>query len=185
MTPSLAIVKDDPSAICHAVKEMAARTDALLTSGGAGRGDYDMVARALGKIGWKEVFHRIRIGPGKTVGFGLLGEKPVFILPGGPPSNAIAFLQVALPGLLALSGHPNPGLRTIKGRLGCALMKGDIDWTDFFFGTITFEDGLPVFNPQKKLSRLATIAGATAIAAIPEGYDHLPEGSIIDVQVLD
>lgn len=185
MTPSLAIAKDDPSAIYHALRELAAHTDALLTSGGAGMGDFDVVASALGQLGWRQGFHRIRIGPGKTVGFGMLDEKPVFILPGGPPSNVMAFLQVALPGLLALSGHPNPGLRVIKARLASALQGGHRDWTDFFYGTLRFGDGLPAFFPEKKLSRLATIAVATAIASIPEGHDHLPEGSVIDVQVLE
>lgn len=185
MIPSLAIVRDDPSAIYDALRQLAARSDAILTSGGAGMGDYDLVAHALGQLGWMEVFHRVRIGPGKTVGFGMLDRKPIFILPGGPPSNAMAFLQVALPGLLALSGHPEPRLPTIKARLGSPLTKGDPEWTDFFFGTLIFGDGLPEFRPQKKLSRLATIASATAIAWIPEGHDHLPEGAIIRVQMLD
>ena len=136
-------------------------------------------------MGWRKVFHRIRIGPGKAAGFGMLNGKPVFVLPGGPPSNANAFLQVALPGLLALSGHPNPGLPRIKAMLAAPLLKGDCEWTDFFFGTLSFDGELPTFVPQKKRSRLVTISDATAIASIPEGFDHLPEGSIIDVQVLD
>lgn len=185
MTPVLRIVKDDPDAIRTTLQDLSSRTDAVLTSGGAWMGDYDMVAYVLGQIGWIEVFHRIRIGPGKAVGFGMLAGKPVFLLPGGPPSNAMAFLQVALPGLLALSGHPSPGLPTVKARLASPLTKGDRDWTDFFFGTLTFDDVIPAFHPQEKRSRLATIASATAIASIPEGYDHLPEGSLIEVQVLN
>lgn len=185
MKPTLAIVRDDPAAMQSTLQEISAHTDAILTSGGAWTGDRDLVAHALGELGWEKVFHRIRIGPGKAVGFGLLNAKPVFVLPGGPPSNIIAFLQVALPGLLALSGHPSPGLPGMRARLASALEGGDREWTDFFFGTLTFDDGSPTFTPEKKTSRLSSIAETNAVASIAEGYDRLPEGSIIEVQLLN
>lgn len=184
MKPSLVTVRDQYDAIAAAVQQMSDRADALVTSGGAWKGDHDLMARVLRDLGWTKVFHRIRIGPGKAAGFGLLNEIPVFILPGGPPSNLVGFLQIALPGLLALSGHPNPGLPRVHAHLATDLTGGDPDWTDFFFGTLTGENGLPVFHPMKKRSRLASIAGATALAAIPEGYDHLEAGSVVPVQVL-
>jgi molybdopterin molybdotransferase len=143
-----------------------------------------MVAQILAELGWKQVFHRIRMGPGKAVGFGMLDKKPVFVLPGGPPSNLMAFLQIALPGLLALSGHANPGLPRIDARLAYDLRDGTTDWTDFFFGTLEFGGGLPVFYPMKKRSRLSSIAEAAAVASIPEGQDYLPKGSVTSVQLL-
>ena len=166
------------------IKKLSHETDAVITSGGAWTGDHDIVAKVLEELGWKEIFHRIRIGPGKAVGFGILNEKPVFILPGGPPSNLMGFLQIALPGLLALAGHTNPGLPTAKARLASDLKESDPDWTDFFFGTLEPDDGLPAFYPLNKRSRLSSISRATAIASIPEGQDHLLEGSVIYVQLL-
>ena len=147
-------------------------------------GDRDMMARVLKGLGWKEVFHWIRIGPGKAVGFGMLNEKPVFILPGGPSSNLMAFLQIALPGLLTLSGHTNPSLPRVEAKLASDLRGYDPEWTDFFFGTLDFGDGLPTFYPLKTRSRLRSIAEATAVASIPEGQDHLPRGSAVYVQLL-
>lgn len=184
MKTRLAIVDDDYDAVIKALKILSDETDAVITSGGAWTGDRDMAAPALEGLGWKEVFHRIRIGPGKAVGFGMLNKKPIFILPGGPPSNLMSFLQIALPGLLALSGHTNPGLPGINARLASELGEGDPDWTDFFFGTLEFGDGLPAFYPMKKRSRLSSIAEATAVASIPEGQDYLSEGSVICVQLL-
>jgi molybdopterin molybdotransferase len=184
MKSLMAIVKDDHEAIFSALKVLSEETDAVITSGGAWTGDFDMVAQVLEKLGWKEVFHRIRIGPGKAVGFGILEKKPVFILPGGPPSNLMGFLQIALPGLLALSGHTNTGLPAINARLASEISDGKSDWTDFFFGTLELGDGLPTFHPMKKRSRLSSIAKATAVASIPEGQDCLLEGSVINVQLL-
>ncbi len=184
MKARMAIVRDDHDAVADALERLAGETDAVITSGGAWTGDRDLVAQVLDGLGWKEIFHRIRIGPGKAVGFGTLEGKPVFILPGGPSSNLMGFLQIALPGLLAHSGHADPGLQRISARLASELKGHDPGWTDFFFGTLEYGDGLPTFHSLKKGSRLVSIAEATAIASIPEGESHLPAGSIADVQLL-
>ena len=185
MKYSTVIVKDDYDAIFSTIKTLSGETDAVITSGGAWTGDRDMVVKVLEGLGWKKVFHRIRIGPGKAVGFGILDEKPVFILPGGPPSNLMGFLQIALPGLLFLSGRTDTGLPVIDARLASEISESDPDWTDFFFGTLEFNGGLPVFYPMKKRSRLRSIVEATAVAAVPEGQDVIPEGAVIPVQLLE
>ena len=167
MKTRMAIVKDDHDALFSVIKATTEDTDALITSGGAWTGDRDLVAQVLESLGWKQKFHRIRIGPGKAVGFGILNNKPVFILPGGPSSNLMGFLQIALPGLLAMSGQSNPGLSKIKARLAADLKGREPDWTHFFFGVIEETDDLPIFHSIKRRSRLRSIADATAIASIP------------------
>ncbi|SEM74194.1 molybdopterin molybdotransferase [Syntrophus gentianae] len=178
------IVRDDPVSLFRALTTLADETDAIITSGGAWVGDHDLVAQVLEELGWEKVFHRIRMGPGKAVGFGMLNKKPVFLLAGGPPSNLMGFLQIALPGILALSGHANPGLPRISATLASDITEGDPDWTDFFFGTLECKEGLPSFNPMEKRSRLNSLAEATAVASIPEGQDALPAGSVLPVQLL-
>jgi molybdopterin molybdotransferase len=184
MQTRLNIAKDDNTALYNALKLMSNETDAVLTSGGAWTGERDLMAKILAELGWQEVFHRIRMGPGKAVGFGLLDKKPVFILSGGPSSNLMGYLQIALPGLLALSGHANPSLPRIKARLALDL-KGEPDWTNFFYGTLEHAgDGLPVFNPMRKNVPVTSIAKATAVASITEGQDCLLAGEVINVQLL-
>ncbi|MBF0469065.1 MAG: molybdopterin molybdotransferase MoeA [Desulfamplus sp.] len=163
--------------------------DAIITSGGAWTGDRDLVAKILLDMGWTQIFHRIRIGPGKAVGFGILKEKPVFILPGGPPSNLMGFLQIALPGLMKLAGHPVPGLNRKKVLLSSDLHGRDIDWTQFVFGVVDdsgqdYGTQLPVFHSLRQKGRLQSMAEATAIAAIPEGKTLITAGSAINVQVI-
>jgi molybdopterin molybdotransferase len=180
----MTVVHDDVDTLTTTLKTISADADAVITSGGAWTGDRDLVAQVLEGLGWQQYFHRIRIGPGKAVGFGILDGKPVFILPGGPSSNLMGFLQIALPGLLALAGHANPHLPRINARLAVDLEGRQRDWTDFFFGRLEDGDGYPVFHPVKSLSRLRAIAEAEAIAAIPEGQDNLLKGSVISIQVL-
>ena len=180
-----AIVGDEPEAIFHTLEAEAAETDALITSGGAWTGDRDLVAHTLDRLGWQKVFHRIRIGPGKAVGFGMLGEKPVFILPGGPPSNLLGFLQIALPGLLRLAGCGSPGLPRTNVRLAEDLTGKYEDWTQFVFGLLEPGNGLPGFRPLTGGSRLQSMAEARAVAAIPEGATRIPAGSVVSVQILE
>lgn len=184
MKTLMTIVRDDRDAIYNTLQRLSDETDVLITSGGAWTGDHDIVAQVFRELGWEEVFHHIRIGPGKAAGFGMLKGKPVFILPGGPPSNLMGFLQIALPGLLTLSGHTDPGLPRIKARLASEIRGRDSDWTDFFFGSLDSDGVLPVFYPLEYRSRLSFISEAAAVASVPEGQDRVPEGSVISVQLL-
>ncbi|MDD1692370.1 MAG: molybdopterin molybdotransferase MoeA [Methanoregula sp.] len=184
MKTIMTVVNDDFDTLTNTIKTLSADADAVITSGGAWTGDRDLVAQVLEGLGWQQYFHRIRIGPGKAVGFGMLDGKPVFILPGGPSSNLMGFLQIALPGLLALAGHANSTLPRIHARLAADLEGRQRDWTDFFFGRLEDEEGFPVFHPIKGSSRLRAIAEAEAIASLPEGQEHLVKGSVISVQVL-
>lgn len=180
----LDVVKDDPDEIHRILLERSQSADALVTSGGAWTGDRDLVAHTLERLGWKQVFHRIRIGPGKAVGFGMLEGKPVFILPGGPPSNLMGFLQIALPGLLKLAGHRRTGLETINVRLTSDLIGRYADWTQFIYGTLDPGSDVPVFKALKSKSRLRSMAEAQAVVAIAEGKTVLPAGAIVAAQLL-
>ncbi len=179
-------VKDSVEEIKTALNYALDNTDSLITSGGAWTGDRDMVAKILVDMGWKQVFHRIRIGPGKAVGFGILRKKPIFILPGGPPSNMMGFLQIALPGLMRLAGHPLPGLSKRVVRISSDLYGRDIDWTQFIFGVVkqNQSDGYPLFYSLRQKGRLQSMAEANAIATIPEGETVIPAGSIVPVQII-
>jgi molybdopterin molybdotransferase len=185
MPATLTIVPDDADAIMTALRQAIASADAVITSGGAWTGDRDLVARILERMGWRQVYHRIRIGPGKAVGFGMLQNKPVFILPGGPPSNLMGFLQIALPGLLTLAGHRPAGLPVRPVCLATDLNGRFDDWTQFVYGEIEDRDNGPVFHSLAWKSRLQSMALATAIVAIPEGEVHLAAGTVVNAQCLD
>lgn len=181
---SFSVLVDDPELISSTIAKSIATHDAVITSGGAWSGDRDFVAETLNTLGWKKIFHWIRIGPGKPVGFGMLDEKPVFLLPGGPPSNFTAFMQIALPGLLKLGGHQKPSLPTVPATLGKSLTCRHVDWTEFVYGILVPGNTTTVFKPLEIASRIKSIASAQAVIAIPEGVKTLPEGALVASQVL-
>jgi molybdopterin molybdotransferase len=184
MQTHLAVVRDQAREIGDALCQYAEGADAIITSGGAWTGDRDLVAQILESLGWRRVFHRIRMGPGKAVGFGLLQNKPVFILPGGPPSNLMGFLQIALPGLLKLAGHHLCGLPSVHVRLASQLSGRSADWTQCIYGTLEQSGDLPVFHALRSKSRLRSMAEAQAVVSIPEGTTVLPAGAVVAAQAL-
>jgi molybdopterin molybdotransferase len=181
---TLQVLPDDPSRIQQGLLASSETCDAILTSGGAWKGDRDLVVHLLDELGWKEIYHRVRMGPGKAVGFGSLAGKPVFCLPGGPPSNHIAFLELALPGLQRLSGWTETGLPYIAAQLA-ETIAGQPDWTQFVHGRMERRGQSIMFIPTwKEASRLSSMANSDAVAVIPEGVSQLLQGEQVLIQQL-
>jgi molybdopterin molybdotransferase len=183
MPTTVRVVDDRRDAIRQALRAAVTEHDAILTSGGAWKGERDLVAALLDELGWEKRYHRVRLGPGKAVGFGLWQGKPVFILPGGPPSNQMAFLQLALPGLHRLAGRRRLGLPTRRARLS-KTVRGQWAWTQFLEGQFAGKEDALEFRPQKQKSRLQSMADCEGLLRIPEGEERLEAGTVVPVQVL-
>ena len=181
MKTSLEAVSDDERSISETLDRAAKENEAVLTSGGAWSGDRDLVARVLDELGWNKIYHRVRIGPGKAVGFGFLHETPVFILPGGPPSNLMAFIHLALPALWRLAGNEGSPLKRKTICLKESVHGRVKNWTQYIFGQISDDD---MFQPIRWSSRLKSMAEAHGVIAIPEGLDHYPAGEKVTVTLL-
>ena len=178
------VIADDADILARRLEKAAREQDAILTSGGAWSGDRDLTAHVLNDLGWRKKYHRVRLGPGKAVGFGFLNQKPVFILPGGPPSNLVAFLTLALPGLLKLGGHREPGLPCISAKLA-EPVSGLSEWTQAIFGDIQTGDDGVLFKPDvRKGSRLKSMARAQGLLLVPEGTDSIDANKTVSVKVL-
>lgn len=169
METHLSTCRDDQTVLEKRLLESVEQFDAVITSGGAWTGDRDLTARCLSNLGWRQCFHRIRLGPGKAAGFGFLKDKPVFILPGGPPSNLTAFLTLALPGLKKLGGWMDLNLPVVPARVS-QFIKSHPDWTHSVFGTFEMSNTQTLFYPiSKKTSRLKSMATAQGLLLIKEG----------------
>ena len=80
------------------------------------------------------------MGPGKGIAFGLWENTPVFCLPGGPLSNEMAFLQLALPALLRMEGDTKPPLPVVQARLTEDVKSRHRAWTEFKDAVLTLDD---------------------------------------------
>jgi len=177
------IVGDHPDAIHEALSAALSWADVLLTSGGAWKSERDLTVRVLEDMGCRVIFHRVRMGPGKAVAFGMIGQKAAFCLPGGPPSNEMAFLQIALPGILQMGGRPPMPFQLKKVRLA-ETVGGDPHWTQFFHAALEKRGREWLAIPLQLKSRLQSQARAEALIRVPEGVSALEAGDMIEVQML-
>ncbi|TGK01507.1 molybdopterin molybdenumtransferase MoeA [Leptospira langatensis] len=87
---SIVRVGDDLSQLEKAVLE-GLDSDILILSGGVSMGNLDLVPKVLEGNGVREIFHKVRIKPGKPIWFGMKGRQAVFGLPGNPFSVQVCF----------------------------------------------------------------------------------------------
>jgi molybdopterin molybdotransferase len=97
------IVPDDATLLRSTLFEAAARSDAIVTSGGVSMGDYDLVKQVLGELGTVSLW-KVAMQPAKPFAFGHIAGTPLFGLPGNPVSAFVAFEQFVRPALLTKMG---------------------------------------------------------------------------------
>lgn len=181
------LVADDPDRLRVVLEEVLADSDVVLTSGGAWKSERDFTAQVLETMGFEIVYHRVKLGPGKAVALAVRDDRAVFCLPGGPPSNEMAFLQLALPGLLRLAGRsPEPFRRTTARLTGAVPRRwsADLTWTQFFQARLSTDDDGLVAEPLRWRSRLRCQASADALVELPAGTEQLGPDDPARVQIL-
>ena len=95
------IVGDDPARLGDALREAAAESDLIITSGGVSTGEEDHVRTAIANDG-SLYFWRLAIKPGRPVAMGQIGATPLAGLPGNPVAALLTFALVARPMIEAL-----------------------------------------------------------------------------------
>jgi molybdopterin molybdotransferase len=178
------LVDDRKTEIRAAITRQLPVADVFITSGGAWGSERDLIIKVAESLNWQGVYHRVRMGPGKPVGFGLIEKKPIFILPGGPPSNEMAFFQLGLPALLKMKGEPKVAFPVTRARLS-ETVRGHKDWTDFIHARLAKEKGQLVVHPAKLKSRLQSMARKEALIPIPEDRDEITAGEQVEIQILE
>lgn len=101
----LGIAPDNEDEIQRRLTSAASTCDAILTSGGVSMGDFDYVKAVLDRIASMR-WMQIAIRPAKPFAFGMLGDVPVFGLPGNPVSSMVSYELLARPGLRKMAGFP-------------------------------------------------------------------------------
>ena len=178
------LVSDNASEIQSAITSQLPQADVFITSGGAWGSEHDLMLDVVEKLGWQGIYRRVRMGPGKPVGFGLLDQKPFFILPGGPPSNEMAFLQLALPAIMKKKGETAFSFPVVRAQLA-ETVHGHKDWTQFIHARLETEKNQIIVQPAKLGSRLISMARKDALIVIPEGWEEWIAGEIVEVQLLN
>lgn len=145
----LGMVPDERAAIETGIRTARkARTDVLVTLGGASVGDRDLVKSALAEEGMELGFWRIAMRPGKPLIHGGLGRMTILGFPGNPVSAFVGGLLFLCPLIRALSGDPKAhDDQSEAAVLGCSVSAND-NRQDYLRAALTQgHDGLPIATP--------------------------------------
>lgn len=182
------IVPDLIEALEKAIERALGAADVVLLSGGVSMGDYDLVARALTRLGCRAAFDRVAIQPGKPLWFGGTGDPEgplVFGLPGNPVSSFVDFILFVRPALDAIAGttrgdrvlsaHLDEPVRRRKGRRGYLPARLDAAGQELHVRLV----------PTKGSADMVALSKADALAIFSEEIEDFPASTIVPVLPLD
>lgn len=180
ISASTVLLRDNLDQLQEQFTRLVGQVDVLITCGGVLDGDKDLTMRAMEAIGMEKTFHRVRIGPGKGACMGRIGNTIVFNLPGGPPSNHVALLLLALPGVRRLMGFENPFPQK-KTVFITETLTGQKNWTQLMYSRLSHKDGKLFASPLSSMSRFEAMAKADILLELPEGYSTIVKNTLADV----
>ena len=166
--------------------EKGRRADVIVTTGGTGKGEKDLVSSAISTLGGDVLFHGVAMSPGKQALFAKLGGTLLFGLPGRPAATYIAFEQLVRPVLLQMLGisqvFPPETTATLSGSVK---VRGKL--LSFLFGRLIFGPaGLEVESLRSERKGILTeMLAANCLLQVPPGRDRLDNGEPVKVQLLD
>jgi putative molybdopterin biosynthesis protein len=106
---------DDEAALEAALRSALAGSDLVVLSGGTSKGAGDLSHRIVGKLGAPGILvHGVALKPGKPLCLGVIGDKPLAVLPGFPTSAIFTFHAFVAPVIRARAGLPPEAARTIE-----------------------------------------------------------------------
>jgi len=171
--PSL--VRDDPAAIFEALQS---DVDIVIVSGGSSVGIEDHAPVLLAQHGELAV-HGIAMRPSSPTGFGRLGARIVFLLPGNPVSSLCAYDFFAGRAIRVLGGRSKDWpYRSVRGRLSRKISSpiGRLD-----YARVKITDGIVEPLAVAGASLLSSTTRADGFVIIGDDSEGFAAGSDVDV----
>lgn len=143
---------------------LQAQDDVIAVSGGVSAGERDLVIEVAESCGWRRVFHKVRIKPGKPFYFAVRGAQVLFGLPGNPLSAAVTCSVFMIPALKKMAGRADYRLRPRPASMAAEGMRTrgrKLIWPGF----IKEEGGRATasFSPKKSSGALTALLGTDGL----------------------
>lgn len=191
ITKICGIARDTKESLLTTIRK-GLKADAIITSGGVSKGDYDLVRLILEKAG-KVFLARINMGPGASFAFGEYHMQsngktrtvPVFGLSGPPAGCMINFETMVRPALLKMRGCTNTDHPLIEAIAEDAMSEKKqmefVCWTDLKLVNGQYRVR---FNMTSEKGPLFSLAKANSLTGIPVGRE-VKAGDKVRVMPLD
>ncbi len=152
--------------------------DVVLVSGGSSVGPEDHAPLALAEIGEVAV-HGVALRPAGPAGFGFVGARVVFLLPGNPVSCLCAYEIFAGPAVRALGGLPRAWPHARRRCQVAAAIVSEVGRTDYVRVKVEGERVTPIATSGASILTSTTRAdGVVIVDAADEGH---AEGTWVEV----
>jgi len=174
------ISRDTHEAIDNTFKLAASECNVVLLSGGVSMGDYDFVPDVLKSNGFKIIFDRVAVKPGKPTTFAVSDDGICFGMPGNPVSTFIIFEILVKPFLYRLMGH-NFIPQSLRLPLNADLKRKKNDRDEWIPVKIT-ENGEVIPLKYHGSGHIHALTHADGICLIPKGSNEIKKGIAIDVR---
>jgi molybdopterin molybdotransferase len=182
---SVEIAGDDLQSLKESIRR-GSQADVVVTTGGTGRGEKDLVSAAIAALEGESFFHGVNMSPGKQTIFAQLDKTLVFGLPGRPVATYVAFEQLVRPVLLRMTGLPEVFLPEITATLKHSIrLKGRT--LSFLFSHLTFKPSGPEVEALRSAKQgiMAEMLASNGLIKVEPGRDRLQAGEGLRVQLLD
>jgi len=184
---SQGIVGDDLTKLKRTIhKENQA--DVVVTTGGTGKGDKDLLPTAIDSLGGRLLFQGVAMSPGKQTLCAMVNQTLLIGLPGRPPAAFIAFQQLVVPILLQMLGISEVFLPEVHARLRHSVqLRGKGKAVSFLFSRLLIGPEGAEVESLRSRSRgmLAEMLAANSLIRVEPGKENLKEGERVSVQLLD
>ena len=174
---SYGIIRDDESALRHALSRAASECDIVLISGGSSAGMRDLTSRVIETLGII-LFHGVAMKPGKPTILGDIGGKPVFGLPGHPVA-AYFITEIFVGPLIALLTGSRQKQRAVSACTGEAI-SANHGRAEYIAVMLENEDTI-VRPVRGKSGLIASLARTDGYICIPRDLEGLPKGAEVTV----
>src|SRR5690242_2194816 len=109
---------DNAAVLDKAVREALSSCDMVVLSGGTSKGAGDLSHQVVSRLGKPGILvHGVALKPGKPLCLGVIGDKPIVVLPGFPTSAIFTFHAFVAPVIRARAGLPPEAARTTSARV--------------------------------------------------------------------
>lgn len=176
----LGILPDRADAIQGALAEAARTHHLLITSGGVSVGEEDHVKGAVEAQGHLH-FWRLAMKPGRPVALGQVGATPFIGLPGNPVAVMVAFMLLARPAILRLSGRRDEEPRRYPLPADFAFQKKS-PRNEYLRGRIAIRDGRAVVEkfPVDGSGILSSMCWSDGLIDLPAETSRVAPGDAVE-----
>lgn len=173
-------LRDDPQALRDALA--SADADVVLVSGGSSVGPEDHAPQVIAALG-ELVVHGVAMRPSSPAGFGFIGNKAVFLLPGNPVSCLCAYEFFAGPAIRVLGGRPSKWPHRSRVLPVAEKLVSVLGRCDYMRVRIADDSVFPIMTSGASI--LSSTTRADGVVIIPDQREGYPVGEAVTVLLYD